>query len=146
MPVKDIVTSLAGSINARFLAEAVKSYCETLHQGGTPAFLLLHMMAPPEGFQMNDDKKWYRPWTRSSPTPASLTLTNESRDPVQRLANVQQTPISDAGDGQEILLGYKWDCTRNLLSTNKAAMMNLNPPKRGVRPGWATIREPKDLL
>ena len=123
MSVKYLVTSLAGSIDATFLAEAVKSYCETLHQGATPVFSQLQMMVSPEGWCQNNDKKWYRPWTRTSYTPASPTLTDGSRDPVLRLANAQQAPPIDSGDGQETLLGYKWDCKRDLLSTNKASVM-----------------------
>ena len=107
MPVKDLVKSLAENMDATFLAEAVKSYCKTLHQGATPAFSQLQMMTLPEGWCQNNDKKWYLPWTRTSRTPASPTLTNESRDPVLQLANAQQAPLSDAGEGQETLLGYK---------------------------------------
>ena len=62
------------------------------------------------------------------------------------MANAQQAPLCDSGEGQETLLGYKWDCKRDLLSTNRASMMNIHPPKRGIRPSWSNIREAEDLL
>ena len=104
MPVKDLVTSLAGRIDATFLAEAVKCYCETLHQGATTASVNSWRCSHPRVelcllVTQNGIVHGPEPQVPRLPWPWLV------RPRTLRMANAQQAPLCDSGEGQETLLG-----------------------------------------
>ena len=148
MPVKDIVTSLAGSMDPMFLACAVKSYTHTFFKNEEPKFDQLSNMSVPPGYARSEPWYWYRPWTRVAADPAPVAGGAEHKDPVLKMAGAHQTTdaIKAGHSGNESLLGYHWNPVSDNISTDKGQGMNLHPAKRGLRPEWAHIREPQDLL
>ena len=44
------------------------------------------------------------------------------------------------------LLGFFWDLEHDALTTNKNRTINLQRPRRGLRPAWAEIAEAEELL
>ena len=148
MPVKDIVTSLSGSIDPVFIAEAVKSYTDSLFTKQVPPFDQLVNMPVSKGFKRSKQWFWYLPWTKVALDTAPITSVMEHKDPVLKMAGTQQvTDAIKAGHtGKESLLGYHWNPASDSISTDKGQGMNLHPAKQGLCPDWAHIKEADDLL
>ena len=147
MPVKAPVTSLAGSIDSTFISEGVKQYTELLAQKKIPKFEDLANMEPPEGFVTHEPKYWYKPWAPVDLTSPG-TPAEEKNDPVIKMAGaIETTPVTKGGQApKQSLLGYNWSPALDRISTDKSEGLNLHPARRGLRPEWACLRSPEDLL
>ena len=78
----------------------------------------------------------------------SSALTDMKDDQVVRMAGAKQPAALTQSKHlpKESLLGYPWRISNDTLSTDKDDGMNLFPACQGLRPDWATLRAPEDLL
>ena len=148
MPVKSPATSLAGSIDSTFISEAVKNYTDLLFRKKVPRFEDLKNMKAPEGFVSSEPSHWYRPWVREVSKLTAAAPSEEENDPVIKMAGSTEPAIftKEGKSPKESLLGYRWSPIFDTISTDKAEGLNLHPAKRGLRPTWACLRSPEDLL
>ena len=104
----------------------------------------------PEGYVRSNPYYWYRPWVKAvSPlTVNTPSMDDKDKDPVIKMAGSQQpAPFVKAGHtSKDSLLGYKWQPSNDTISTDKGEGINLHPARRGLRPEWALLRTPEDLL
>ena len=96
----------------------------------------------------HEPKFWYKPWIRKVSKLSVETPTEEKNDPVIKMAGaIETTPFTKEGKTpKHSLLGYHWSPALDTISTDKAEGLNLHPAKRGLRPEWACLRTPEDLL
>ncbi|MCP4482174.1 MAG: hypothetical protein GY817_05220, partial [bacterium] len=146
MPTKGLHSNLSVVVCPHLLNQAVIVYTNMLAKEQTPTKETLLTIPPPVGFVACTDAKWYRPWRAVASDEAPHS---SSSLPILQLAG---SPPAKAGGGEEgdtdstTLLGYRWNTTRDFISTDKSPSLNLHPPRRGRRPPWARITEAHDLL
>ena len=96
----------------------------------------------------HEPKYWYKPWIKEVSKLSVETPTEENNDPVIKMAGATETtPLTKGGKApKQSLLGYHWSPALDTISTDKAEGLNLHPAKQGLRPEWACLKSPDDLL
>ena len=80
------------------------------------------------------------------PEEASTADIEEDSEPIVKMAGAAGIDSRGSKGDQVSLLGYFWSVETDEISTAKEDDLNFHPQKRGIRPGWARIREAEDLL
>ena len=143
MHIKDMVTSLKGSVCPHFISNAVKHYTKTLSKGREPIFPQLLRMPAPEGYKLcpavkgSKERRWYQPWVKRDLTDLHTPSHDWDRDPILKVAG-PTVPALDYGDPDNYsgatLLGYRWCTSKDVIRSNKSIHLHLHPAKRGRKP------------
>ena len=146
MPTKGIITNFPAQ--QEYIQESVEVYIRLLSNGRKPTVNDLLNVTAPDGFSPCPQKKWHRPWLcHKEPEKRS---SSDNKDTVIKLVAPPSSDTANTADEEglpgDTLLGYRWNCKTDAISTNKSPWLNIHPARRGRRPAWARIHEANDLL